>query len=377
MVEQKDYYKVLGVSRNASQEEIKEAYKKLALKYHPDRNPNNKEAEEKFKDAAEAYDVLGNPEKRKQYDTFGEEGLKSYGSRGFTNAEDIFSTFRDIFSDSIFSDFFSFGEETRGRQYRRSQRGRDLRIELEISLEESAFGTEKIVDVYKNEICDVCKGSGARGGTSPSTCPSCNGRGEVIRSSGFFSISQTCPRCQGTGEIIINPCNNCKGKGIVKRKKEIKIKIPAGISDSTRLRLGGEGEPSKSGGESGDLYCDIYIKPHPFFTRDNYDIYCKMQIPYTTAVLGGEIDVPTIDNKVTVMKIPRGTQTGQVLRLKGMGIPHLNNSHIRGNQLVAVSIYVPKKLSRQEEEILHELAKIEKEKDRDKNIFDKIKSWMM
>lgn len=370
-MEDKDYYEILGVLRNASQDEIKQAYRNMALKYHPDRNPNNKESEQKFKDAAEAYEVLSDKEKREKYDTFGHEGLKGYARRGFTDFEDIFSAFGDIFGeDSLFGDFFGVGT----RRRRGPSKGLSLRVELEINLKEAVSGIEKTIDIYRNEICNVCGGSGAKPGTSPAECKVCKGRGEILQSSGFFSIRQTCSKCGGIGKVITIPCPECKGRGAVKKNREIKVKIPAGIEDATRLRLTGEGEPSREGGPPGDLFCDIYIKQHPFFVRRGDDLYCEIPIGYTQAVLGGEIDVPTIDGKAT-LKIPKGTQSGQILRLKGLGAPHLQGRG-RGDQLVRVIVGVPTKLTKRQEELLQELAKIEEEENKKKSVFDKFKDWL-
>jgi molecular chaperone DnaJ len=362
----RDYYEILGVSRNASQEEIKQAYKRMALKYHPDRNPGDKEAEKRFKEAAEAYEVLSDPEKRRQYDAFGREGLRGYTRVGFTTFEDIFEAFSDIFGDeSIFGDFFGIGRRRRG-----PRRGQSLRVELEIDLKEAAFGTEKLIDLYRHEICPKCSGTGAKPGTSPVTCKFCGGRGEILRGHGFFSIRQTCTSCGGTGSLISTPCSGCRGAGVVKVKREIKIKIPSGIEDGTRLRLAGEGEPSREGGPPGDLYCDIYLKPHPFFTREGDNLYCEFPITFAQAALGAQIEVPTLDGKSKVT-IPRGTQSGQVFRLRGQGVPHLRGAG-RGDLFIKVFVQVPTKLTRRQEELLEEFARIEAETKK-KGFFDKFK----
>jgi molecular chaperone DnaJ len=364
MGNRRDYYEVLGINRDASQEEIKQAYRRMALKYHPDRNPGDKEAEQRFKEAAEAYEVLSDPQRRRQYDQFGHEGLRGYTYRGFTSFDDIFEAFSDIFSDSIFSDFFDIGRRRRG-----PRRGAHLRVELDITFEEAAFGTEKTINLYRNESCTSCDGSGTKPGTTPSACPACRGKGEILQGGGFFTIRSTCPRCRGIGKVITSPCSVCKGAGTVRRKREIKVKIPQGIEDSTRLRIAGEGESSPDGGPPGDLYCDIFIKPHQFFSRRGYDVYCEVPIPFTTAALGGEIEIPTINGK-TILKIPRGTQSGQILQLRGQGIPYFQRSG-KGDQFVRVVVQVPTRLTRRQEELLQELARLQEEGTKRKGIFDR------
>jgi len=344
----KDYYEILGVTRSATQEEIKKAYRKMALKYHPDRNPDNKEAEEKFKEASEAYEVLSDPEKRQIYDQFGHEGLRGTGFTGFRGFEDIFSSFGDIFGD-----FFGFG----GRPRSGPIRGDDLRYDLEISFEEAAFGKEVELEIPRTVKCEACGGSGAKPGTRPIPCPACGGRGQVTRSQGFFSISTTCPTCQGTGQIIPEPCSACQGTGRVKQKRKVSLKIPAGVDTGSRLRLRGEGEAGGRGGPPGDLYVVIHVTPHESFERNGDDIFCKIPISFTTASLGGKIEVPTLDGSETI-QIKRGTQSGEVFRLKGKGFPRLQG-YGRGDEIIQVTVSVPKKLTKRQEELLREFAAIE------------------
>ena len=349
----RDYYEVLGVSRNATESEIKKAYRKLALQYHPDRNPGDKEAEEKFKEAAEAYEVLRDPEKRSLYDRFGHEGLKGTGFTGFSGFEDIFSSF-----GSIFEDFFGFGTRTRSRTA--PQAGADLRYDLKISFLDAAFGKEETIQIEKLQTCESCQGSGAKPGTGPETCPTCRGRGQVMHSQGFFSISTTCPQCHGEGTIIRNPCSKCKGTGKVKKRKSVTVKIPAGVETGTKLRLAGEGEEGIRGGPPGDLYVVIFVDQHEFFNRKGDDITCQVPISFPQAALGAEIEVPTLEGR-TKLTIPRGTQSGDVFKLKGLGIPHLNELG-RGDQYVQVIIKTPTKLTKRQEELLRELAEISGEK---------------
>ena len=350
----KDYYEILGVSRDATEEEIKKAYRRLALQYHPDRNPGNKEAEEKFKEASEAYEVLRDPEKRRLYDQFGHEGLKSTGFSGFTGFEDIFSSFSDLFEE-----FFGFSGFGRKRQ-RYTQRGADLRYDLTITLREAAFGKEKELRINKRVVCDTCRGSGTKPGTSPITCPQCKGRGQIIHSQGFFTISSTCPTCRGEGTIISHPCKSCKGTGKTVKTKTIKVKIPAGIESGMRLRIAGEGEPGERGGPPGDLYVVIHIEEDPFFKRYNNDVYCQIPITFSQAALGAEIEVPTLDGKTHKLTIPRGTQTGETFKIKGAGIPYLHGRG-RGDEIVEVVVKTPTNLTKRQEELFRQLAELEKE----------------
>lgn len=345
----KDYYEILGLAKNASDEDIKRSYRKLAMKYHPDRNPGNKEAEEKFKEASEAYEVLRDPEKREIYNRYGHEGLSGTGFSGFSGFEDIFSSFGDIFED-----VFGFTGSRRGRTAARA--GADLRYDLNISFTEAIFGTEKDVDLEKYETCGECRGTGAAPGTSAEVCPRCRGTGQVTQSSGFFSISTTCPQCRGEGRIIRTPCKKCLGSGRVRVKKKVHLKIPGGVETGSRLRLRGEGEEGKLGGPDGDLYVFLHVEQHEFFQRDGDDIYCQVPISITQASLGGNIEVPTLEGHET-LKIPRGTQSGKVFRLKGKGAPHLRG-YGKGDQVIQTVVKIPTHLNKRQEELLKEFARI-------------------
>ncbi len=345
-----DYYAILGVDRNASADELKASYRKMALQYHPDRNPGNKEAEEKFKEAAEAYEVLSDSKKREIYNRYGHDGLKGNGFQGFSGFEDIFSSFGDIF-EGIFG--FDTG---RSRSRTSARRGADLRYDLKVSFMDAAFGASPEIDIDRLEGCTTCGGSGAAPGSHPSVCPTCHGSGQVTRSSGFFSINSTCPQCNGGGQIIENPCNVCRGSGKSKVSKSLQLKIPPGIENGSRLRLRGEGEEGTLGGPRGDLYVFIYVEPHEFFEREGSDIACQVPIPMTLAVLGGTIEVPTLEGTERI-KIPKDTPHGKVFKLKGKGIPQLRGFG-RGDQLVQTMVELPSNLSRKEEKLLKEFAKM-------------------
>lgn len=338
----KDYYETLGVPRDASESEIKKAYRQLALKYHPDRNPGDKEAEEKFKEINEAYACLSDPDKRANYDRFGTpEG-------GFSPFE---TSFTDIFED-IFGDFF-------GTSRRKPQptKGDDLRYDLYITLVEAAFGTEKTIEVPRWEPCFECRGTGSTPGKGPVTCPNCRGSGQVRFQQGFFSISKTCGRCNGSGKVITDPCKACKGQGKVKRLRSVNVKIPAGVDQGSRLKIAGEGDSGLYGGPPGDLFVIINVEEHPFFKREGIDIFCEVPISFPQAALGAEIEVPTLDG-TSKIKIPAGTPSGKTFYIKGKGIPKLGG-HIRGDQVVRVYIDVPKKLTPRQRELLEEFAQIE------------------
>jgi molecular chaperone DnaJ len=382
----RDYYEVLGVGKNASIDEIKSAYRKLAMKYHPDRNPNNKEAEGQFKEASEAYEVLSDPEKRKRYDQFGFEGLRSTGFTGFRDM-DIEDILRSAHIHDFFSQMMDFGDVFGGRrggifetlfgggQGGARRRGPNLAIELSISFEESARGTEKTVSLKRSSVCRQCGGSGAKPGTKPVSCSVCGGSGETQTRSFFGYMVETCQRCGGLGKEIREPCPKCGGTGKVPGKRELNIKIPAGIYDGTRMRLAGEGEPGDNGAPPGDLYCFVRVKRHPFFERHDNDVVCQVPISYTQAVLGAEVEVPTLSG-VSTVKVPKGTQSGQILRLRGMGFPSVRG-YGKGDQLVQVVIETPKKLSKRAEELLRELAK-EEEVDvspRRKSFFSELKKY--
>ncbi len=347
----RDYYEVLGIPRNSKEEEIKKAYRQMALHYHPDRNPGNKEAEEKFKEASEAYEVLRDPEKRRLYDQFGHDGLKGVGFRGFADFEDIFSNFSDIFDD-----FFGF----RGRRRKTyARRGSDLRYDLSISFRDAAFGTEKEVTIEKTETCEMCRGTAVAPGESKKTCPTCGGKGQIAHTQGFLTISSTCTRCHGEGAIITHPCKQCKGKGVVTKPKRLKVKIPAGVETGIRLKLNGEGEAGERGGPPGDLYVVLHVEPDPFFERQGNDIFCQIPISFTQAALGTTIEVPTLNGHETIT-IPPGTQTGQIFTLKGVGIPYLHGRG-KGDEMVQVIVKTPTKLNKRQVKLFEELAQLEKD----------------
>jgi len=353
MSNKRDYYEVLGVHRNASEDELKSVYRKLALKYHPDRNPDDRDAEEKFKEAAEAYEVLRDREKRSLYDQFGHAGLERTGFSGFGGFEDIFSSFGDIFED-----FFGFG--TRGRARSRAQRGSDLRYDLTLSFMHAAFGTETEIDVSKLEICSECGGNGCEPGHQPEGCRQCGGSGQISRTQGFFTVRTTCPVCRGNGRVIARPCLKCRGNGQMQVTKRVSVKIPAGVDNGSRLRLSGEGEPGVYGGPPGDLYVFIHVQNHEFFERRDNDVICQASISFVQAALGDRITVPTLDGSKT-LDIPKGTQPGDVLYLHGEGIPSLRTRK-RGDQIVQLLIKTPTSLSKKQEELLREFAKLEKGK---------------
>ncbi len=344
----RDYYEILDIPKGAGEEEIKKAYRRLAMTHHPDRNQGDREAEEKFKEAAEAYEVLRDQQKRELYDRYGHEGLSSTGFRGFSGFEDIFSSFGDIFEDV-------FGFTGRRRSQSGAMPGADLRYDLRIAFLEAAFGTEKDIIVSKLDSCKICGGSGAELGTAPETCSRCRGTGQITQTSGFFSISTTCPQCQGEGAIIRNPCKNCRGAGRVRAEKKVLVKVPAGVEDGSRLRLRGEGEQGKAGGPSGDLYIFIHVEQDELFQREGDDVYCQTPISITQASLGGTVEIKTMEG-FEKLKIPKGTQNGKTFRLKGKGIPHLRGFG-RGDQIIQVLVKIPTNLSKKQEEILREFAK--------------------
>lgn len=339
VVAKRDYYEVLGVPRNADPDELKRAYRQAALKHHPDRNPGNHRAEESFKEATEAYQVLSDPEKRMLYDQYGHEGVA--GAGGFSG-----TGFGDIF-EGIFEDFFG---GTGGGRRAGPERGSDLRVGIEIAFEEAAFGVEKTVTVPREETCQSCKGDGAKPGTSRTRCPSCHGRGHVMAASGFFSISRTCPKCRGQGSFIQHPCDACRGAGRVPVKREVKVKVPAGVENGMRLRVAGEGEAGLRGGHRGDLFVDLSVRRHEFFTREGNDVLYESRVSFVQATLGAEIEVPTLTGR-TRLKIPAGTQGGRVFRLNGRGIAALNGRGI-GDQQVRLIVETPTHLSDRQKELL-------------------------
>jgi molecular chaperone DnaJ len=361
----RDYYEILGVARTASPDDIKKAFRKLALQYHPDRNKEDPSAEEKFKECAEAYEVLSDAEKRRIYDQYGHAGVRQSGSaRGFSSFEEIFQHFGDIFgmrggggSGSIFDEFFG-SYAGRGAGPRR-QRGASLKCQLEIPLEDAAKGTERTIEVTRNETCPECKGSGAASGSSPIVCPECRGKGVVHQSQGFFSIRTTCGRCHGEGEVVEHPCRRCRGTGVEKVKREITVRVPPGVDSGTQIRLAGEGEPGPRGGPRGDLYCIIAVRPHPLFQRDGEDLHLEVPVTYPNLVLGSKVEVPTLGGPAELV-VPARTPANTVMRLRGKGMPSLRGNR-PGDLLVRLVVDMPKKLGKRQEELLRELQSIEDE----------------
>jgi len=348
MALKRDYYEVLEISREASPEEIKKAYRKLAIQYHPDRNPDNKEAEERFKELSEAYSVLSDSEKRRIFDQFGHAGLS--GNGGFPGGFDFGTSFADMFSD-LFQDFFGVGR-TAHRQ--RGVRGDDLRYRLEIEFEEAVFGTQKEIRFPRLTECDRCLGDGVEPGHAPVPCQVCGGRGEVLYQQAFFTMSRTCPNCGGQGKIVEKPCVNCRGEGRVRKEKTLSVRIPQGVNDGTRLRIRGEGDSGLAGGDHGDLFVQVQVRPHPFFHRENDDILCDVPVRMEMAATGGKIDVPTLEGPME-FKIPPGTQPGQVFHFRGKGVPRLGRSG-KGDQYVRIQVEIPAKLSRTQKKLLEEFS---------------------
>jgi molecular chaperone DnaJ len=348
-VSKADYYEVLGVSRDASDQELKSAYRKQAMKYHPDRNPGDHAAEEKFKAASEAYQVLSDADKRAAYDRFGHAGVGSGagGFGGFQGSVDL----GDIFGD-LFGEMFSMG----GGQQRttRQRRGEDLRFDLTINFEDSIFGTETEVKIRRYEACATCHASGSASGRGPTTCPQCQGRGQIRYQQGFFSVARTCSACGGAGAIVSDPCTTCRGETRVSKEIKLKVKVPPGVEEGTRIRYGGEGDAGRSGAPSGDLYIVLSIRAHDFFVRDGHDLHCMIPISFPQAALGAEIEIPAIDGSVT-LKVPEGTQSGKELRVRGRGVPFLNEKG-RGDLVAKVVVQIPKKLSRAQRDLVSQLA---------------------
>jgi molecular chaperone DnaJ len=366
----RDFYEILGVNRDASDDEIKKAYRKLAMKHHPDRNPDNPKSEEHFKEAKEAYEILSDANKRAAYDQYGHAGVDpqaGMGGGGFGGGN-----FSDAFG-GIFDEIFGGGRGGGGGGGRSNvYRGADLRYNLEITLEQAAHGTETKIRIPTMEACDSCGGSGAKPGTQPKTCPTCQGSGQVRLQQGFFSIQQTCPKCHGVGRVIPDPCGNCHGAGRLKKHKTLAVKIPAGVDEGDRIRLSGEGEHGVNGGPPGDLYVQIQLKAHQVFQRDHDDLHCEMPISFTTAALGGEIEIPTLDGAASI-KIPAETQSGKIFRLRGKGIKGVR-SHVHGDLLCHVVVETPVHLTDRQKELLRELEEINST-DSDKHN-PRAKSWM-
>lgn len=370
----RDYYEVLGVAREASDADIKSAYRKLALKHHPDRNPGDKAAEEKFKEAAEAYAVLADADKRARYDRFGHAGVSGAGAQGFDPT--VFTGFEDILGG--LGDIFGFGDVLGGGRRRGGpQRGSDLRYDLEITFAQSAKGTDTTVQIPRNEACATCSGSGAAPGTAATQCGQCRGSGQIRFQQGFFTMARTCSTCRGTGRVVATPCKTCRGAGHVEQQRKLSVKIPAGIASGQRLRLQGEGEGGTLGGPAGDLYVVIFVQEDDRFTRDGNDLHAESEVPFTTLALGGEVSVPGIDDPHS-LTIPEGTATGTTFRLRGKGMPDVSGRG-KGDLLITVKGSTPKKLSRQQRELLEQLqatlspADATQSRDDDKGLFDKVK----
>jgi molecular chaperone DnaJ len=377
-VSKRDYYEVLGVTRSVTEIEMKSAYRKLALKYHPDRNPGDKAAEEKFKECAEAYAILADADKRAAYDRFGHAAVSNAGGAGVDPT--IFADFGDILGG--LGDIFGFGDMLGGGRRRGGpQRGGDLRYDLEITFAESAKGAETSIQIPRQEQCETCSGSGAAPGSAPTVCNQCRGQGQVRFQQGFFTVARTCPQCRGTGRTIAKPCHTCRGAGHVARQRKITVKIPAGIATGQQLRLQGEGEAGSAGGPPGNLYVVVHVQEHEFFRRDGMNLFCEIPVNFTTVALGGEIQVPTLDGTDNV-KVPEGTATGTTLRLRGKGMPDVNGRG-RGDLFATVQVQTPRKLSKEQRQVLEQLAKtlpaekFEPRKHQDeqdeRNLFDRVK----
>jgi molecular chaperone DnaJ len=379
-VSKRDYYEVLGVSKTAHDGEIKSAYRKLAMKYHPDRNPGDKGAEERFKEAAEAYAVVADSEKRAIYDRFGHAGVSSAAGGGQGFDPNVFHGFEDILGG--LGDIFGFGDLFGGGRRRGGpQRGADLRYDLEIAFEESARGAETSVQIPRQENCETCGGSGSAAGTSPTTCPHCRGQGQVRFQQGFFTVARTCPQCRGAGKVVSKPCHECRGAGRITRERKITVKIPPGIATGQQLRLQGEGESGISGGPAGHLYVVIHVREHEFFRRDGVNLFCEIPVNFTTVTLGGEIQVPTLDGSESV-KVPEGTQTGTTLRLRGKGMPDVSGRG-RGDLFATVQVQTPRKLTKEQRLLIEQLGKAlpkehfeprAREDEDERNLFDRVKN---
>ena len=370
----RDYYEVLGVNKNASADDIKRAYRRMAMKYHPDKNPDNKEAEAKFKECAEAYEVLSDSEKRRRYDQFGHEGLRGMGMRDYShmNWQDI--SFGGINIEDIISGIFGGGGQRRGR-HAGPTRGYDLETMVDLTLNDVAKGAEKTIEFVRQDICTECNGSACAKGTSPGKCPTCKGTRQVATGGGFFQMVRTCPQCRGSGQVITNPCRNCKGTGRVPKKRVVSVKIPSGVHEGQGIRVASEGEPGRNNGPRGDLYCYVRIKPHQFLQRDGNDLIAVVPINMTQAALGTTIDVPSLDGPKQ-LKIPPGTQYASVFRIKGQGLPDIRTRRT-GDQLVQITIETPKKLSATQRQLLEEFSKTKNHGafPQCKAFFDKLKKY--
>ena len=376
----RDYYEVLGVGRTASDAEIKSAYRRLAMKYHPDRNPGDKAAEEKFKEAAEAYSVLADADKRGAYDRFGHAGVgQTAGGAGFDPS--VFADFGDL--ADILGGMFGFGDLFGAGSRRRTgpQRGADFRYDLEITFEEAARGTETVIQIPRQENCDTCGGSGAAPGSQPAVCSQCRGQGQVRFQQGFLTVARTCSQCGGSGRTIAKPCQTCHGSGRIGRDRKITVTIPAGIASGQQLRLQGEGEVGRAGGPAGHLFVVVHVQEHPFFRREGVNLFCEVPVHFTTLALGGEIQVPTLDGSETV-KVPEGSQTGTTLRLRGKGLPEVNGRG-RGDLFATVQVHTPKKLTKEQRQLVEQLAKAlpkeqfeprpREDRQDERNLFDRVK----
>jgi molecular chaperone DnaJ len=367
----KDYYHILGVAHDASVEDIKKAYRQLALKHHPDRNPGSREAEERFKEASEAYSVLADSGKRSAYDRFGHDGLRGEGFSGFDSS--VFGDFEDILGNFF---GFSFGDFFGGRSASRNgrQAGRDLALEVEIGLEEAAGGVEKEIKMNRAETCPACRGSKRKPGTRATTCPTCGGAGQVRSQQGFFTLARACPRCRGGGEVNVSPCESCQGKGHVREKRSLKVRIPAGVADGSRLRLVGEGEAGDEGMPTGDLYVVTRVRKHPFFEREGNDLACEITISFTQAALGAQVEIPTLEGS-EILRVPSGTQPGEIVRIKGKGIQDVAGRR-KGDLFVKVLVRTPENLTKDQKALLTKLAEVRGEdiESVDKSVIHRMKN---
>ncbi len=358
----RDYYEVLGVAKNATKDEIKKGYRKLAIQYHPDRNPGNKEAEDKFKEATEAYEVLSDDEKRKIYDQYGFAGLDGMGGGGSADYSHVFHDFEDIFGggfSDVFENFFGGGGRSRRSGAQRNQ-GASLRYDLEISFKDAVYGTKAEISFQHDEVCEACKGTGGENGANRKTCPTCQGAGQIRRSAGFFSVAQPCPTCQGAGTVIDNPCRTCGGTGTQSHKRKLIVTIPAGVDDGKRITIPKQGDAGRNGGAPGDLVIILHVEPHQYFERSGQDLYCAIPISVTQAILGAEIFITTLDDKKIKLKIPSGTQHGKLLRLKDEGVPYTGSSR-KGDLYIKLLVQVPQHLSAKSRSLLEEVARLEGE----------------